>query len=285
MTDTWYIVTVQPGSYDLDELADWFRKAAGHEPVEVSRPKGGGAWIEVYFERDIEAQICARALDLAFPGIVRAVRSCREKDWQTFWRAHFKRRQVGAALELIPVWDERPEAAPDRHAILIDPGLSFGTGDHFTTRFCLEMLDELFARQVPESMLDVGTGSGILSIAAAKLGCPRVDAVDNDEYSLAQAAENLKLNRVDTVVTLAPHDITQGPPEGVYPFVCANIYGKLLIRVAHHLVATCRGYLVLSGILQREEEQVAQAFLAQGGREIVRDGGGEWTGLVFDFKS
>jgi len=240
-------------------------------------------WLEVYFAQDAEAQICARVLEQAFPGVIWAVRSCEEKDWQTFWRTHFKRRQIGASLELIPVWEKDHHAAAGRHAILIDPGLSFGTGDHFTTRFCLEMMDELFAENVPDSMLDVGTGSGILSIAAAKLGCPGIYAVDHDEYSLTQAAENIKLNQVAARVELAPCDITKAPPRGQYPFVCANIYGNLLIKVAHHLVKNCRGYLILSGILQQEEEQVAQAFLAQGGREIIRDGGGEWTGLVFDF--
>jgi ribosomal protein L11 methyltransferase len=277
----YHILTVQAPDPLHPAIVQWLRGVLSVEPVEISRPDGHGQWIEVYFERVAQAALAGKVLNDRFPAAVHALRACREKDWQSFRRAHFRRRRIGHRLELIPVWDTMPPDE-DRIPIMIDPGLSFGTGDHFTTRFCLEALDGIFAREVPPTMLDAGTGSGILAIAAARLGCPRIRAFDVDSGSLVQARRNLELNQVTAQISLEQRDVTGEPPQGVFDLVCANIYGELLVQAAETLCALTGRRLVLSGIMQREEDRVADAYQQAGLSEVVRDGSGAWTGMIFE---
>jgi ribosomal protein L11 methyltransferase len=160
--------------------------------------------------------------------------------------------------------------------------MSFGTGDHITTRFCLEAIDRLCRPRPAASLLDAGTGSGILAIAAAKLGVPRIVAIDSDPLAVAQARENLRMNRVAGRVRLRTGDITSAAPLGRFDVVCANLFGGLLIRAAARLCRAARRRLVLGGIREIEADAVADAYAALGAREIERDGDGEWCGLVFD---
>jgi ribosomal protein L11 methyltransferase len=170
--------------------------------------------------------------------------------------------------------------------VVINPGLSFGTGDHFTTRFCLEMIDSLSLPQAPASFLDVGTGSGILAIAAARLGARRVVATDNDERALEHARANAKLNGMSKRIRWVVSDITADAlPTGGFDIVCANLYGTLLAGVAPALVRAAKKRLILSGIREQETDMVSDAFIEAGARETVRDGNGEWSGLVFEIDS
>jgi ribosomal protein L11 methyltransferase len=164
----------------------------------------------------------------------------------------------------------------------MDPGLSFGTGDHFTTRFCLELLDQLCQKIAPKSLLDVGTGSGLLAIAAARLGCPRVLAVDNDPQAIAHAKENVEMNSVDSQVELRVMDITDGFPPAPFDVVCANLYGQLIMEAAPTLAHCATRRLILSGMREAELDPVAEALILLGAREIVRDGDGQWGGLMLD---
>jgi ribosomal protein L11 methyltransferase len=181
------------------------------------------------------------------------------------------------------VWAKHAAKAKGRKTILVDPGLSFGTGEHFTTRFCLEMVDRLCQNSAPVSMLDVGTGSGILAIAALKLGCKHVLGTDNDAAALEQAKKNARLNRVEDRLALRAQDITAAMPKRKFDLVCANILGPLLQQVAPSLARLTKRHLVLSGIREVELDAVAEAYLQNGGREIGRDGNGEWGGLLFAF--
>ena len=167
---------------------------------------------------------------------------------------------------------------------MLDPGLSFGTGEHFTTRFCLEMLDQLCQKTPPASCFDAGTGSGVLAIAAALLGCPRVVGVDYDPLALEQAAENAGRNRVKRRVRWRQMDLSQETPAGTFEVVCANLYGSLLLATAPAWTGLGPRAIVVSGLLEAEADGAAETFRQLGYDETVRDGDGEWAGLLLERK-
>lgn len=279
----WIIVTLGVREAESEEIAEWIREALGVEPVEISRPRSPDCWLELYFTDPTQAQLAQKALTRKFPGHPCAIRQCDARDWQSFWKNHFHTQAIGERLQIVPVWEDVPDNG--RATILLDPGLSFGTGDHFTTHFCLEQIDHVFSQGLPPgSMLDAGTGSGILAIAAEKLGCTCIEAFDFDPLCLEYTRENLQRNNARHI-HLFEHDITQGIPGGPYDLVCANIFSRLLIQSAECLAKSTRGRLIITGILQTESDDVSHAFMEQGGREILWDGNGEWCGMVFDFST
>ena len=279
---TYSVVTVATDAAHGEALAEWIRGAFGVEPVELQKPGGARVWLDSYFEDDVSALLAARVAERHPLARGVSVRTCRPRDWQRFWRRHFPVRRIGRALRIVPVW-ERAKTPKLRgmQDILVNPGLSFGTGTHFTTAFCLEQIEAVCREAPPASLLDVGTGSGILAIAAAKLGVRHVVATDFDAQALEQARENVRLNGVALRVELSVADITSAAPGDRYEVVCANLFGHLLIRCADVLVAATGGILILSGIREIEADAVAGAFAAHGLEEEVRDGDGEWCGLRF----
>ena len=208
--------------------------------------------------------------------------ACHEEQWTTFWRHHFHTQNIGRRLRTVPVW----ETPPDRKRInlRIDPGLSFGTGGHFTTRFCLEELERACADLKPRSMLDAGTGSGILAIAAAKLGVKTIDAFDFDPVCVEKCVENAALNRLGKGrIRFYFGDVLKtGWMKRPADIVCANILTHILIQAAPALWRATQKRLILTGIREFEGDSVADVFVAQGAREVLRDGDGEWCGIVLD---
>jgi ribosomal protein L11 methyltransferase len=131
-----------------------------------------------------------------------------------------------------------------------------------------------------ERVLDAGTGSGILAIAAALMGCRHIDAFDFDPLCMETAAENMRRNGVEERIDLSRADIREGWKAEPYDIVVANLFSHLLVDVAPALMSLVRGHLVLTGILEHEGDYVADAFMRAGGREIMRDGDGEWCGIL-----
>ncbi len=277
------VLTLKVRPAAAGRLADRIRRAWGLEPVELTRPGEPAAWIEVYFENDVEALLAAKVLRSNPAVLASSIRPQDERDWMKYWKRHFHSRDVGRRLRICPVWDKAGRKRPGRRTVVIQPGMSFGTGEHFTTRFCLEMVDQWCGKPGPRSFLDVGTGSGILAIAAARLGVARVVGVDNDPQALGQARENAALNRLSKRIQFEPLDITASAPRGRYDVVCANLFAPMLIQSAPALAGAARRVLIVSGIREFEADGVADAFAAHRGREVVRDGDGEWCGLVFRF--
>lgn len=187
----------------------------------------------------------------------------RNEDWANNWKAHFKPVRIGRRLVIKPTWEEY-RALPGDLIIRIDPGMAFGTGAHPTTRMCLETMERICFEEsggkLPEPVLDVGTGSGVLSIAAALMGASRVTAVDIDPEAVRVTRENLELNGVEGVVaasTTALDDL-----DGDYRLVVANILAEELVRLAGQLTARLapQGWLILSGILTEKADFVRAAF-------------------------
>ena len=178
------------------------------------------------------------------------VKKVPARDWSESWKRHFKPLDLGPRLLVKPTWSRRvPKKS--QALVVLDPGLSFGTGQHATTRFCLEQLVALRDPAASsQSMLDVGTGSGILAIAAVKLGYQPVNAFDFDPDCVRVANENTELNGLATVLTVTHDDITQVPkkPKQRYSVVCANLIYDLLIAERDRLLARVApgGSLVLA---------------------------------------
>ncbi|MCK4565333.1 MAG: 50S ribosomal protein L11 methyltransferase, partial [Verrucomicrobia bacterium] len=167
--------------------------------------------------------------------------------------------------------------------IVINPGLSFGTGGHFTTKFCLEALEEAVQTLNPKNMIDAGTGSGILSIAAIKLGIPNVEAFDYDPVCVEQCHKNAARNGVEGKINFFQADVLEpGWYSEPADIICANILTSVLLEAAPLIKRATKKRMLLSGIREIEADAVADTFVQLGCRKVSRDGDGQWCGLVID---
>ncbi|MBW2056684.1 MAG: 50S ribosomal protein L11 methyltransferase [Deltaproteobacteria bacterium] len=256
------------------------------ETVRAYFPQGRSA------ER-LEARLGAyvKAIEGYFPGEVGwnfSVQTLVEDDWQQAWRAFFKTSRVSRRIVIKPPW-ESYEPKGEERVVEIDPGMAFGTGIHETTRLCLEVLDREIDRRLGKararvkdrvSLLDVGTGSGVLAIAGARLGARPVKGIDVDERALEAAFQNVRRNRVEEVV-----EIGSDPLEAVsgrFDLVVANIDFKTLARLEGPLTAHVapRGRLILSGVLNDQVRALAGIFEGRGFEVVGGETEGEWSCLV-----
>lgn len=200
--------------------------------------------------------------------------------WRDGWKAWFKASRVTDRVVIRPSW-EPWVPAPDDRVLDLDPGTAFGTGGHATTRLCLAEVDRLVGRgEVVARVLDVGTGSGVLAIAAARLGAHAVVAVDNDPEAVLVARENAARNAVDDLVQVSQTPLEQLP--GTFDLVLANILAPTLLQLREALLARVRpgGRAVLSGILADEGADVQAGFEALGMVLERLDAEGEWVSLT-----
>lgn len=202
------------------------------------------------FDTDASAHACIEALSERWAARLEHVVG---DAWRDRWKAFFKPTRIGARLLVVPPW-EKAAAGPDDVVIVLDPGQAFGTGTHETTRLVLREIEQRVTGG--ETVLDVGCGSGILGIAALRLGAASVHAVDIDPIAVRTALENAEVNEV----TLSASDEAIDDVAGRYSFVLANIRTPVLIPMAEALVARVEGTLVLSGILAMEEDEVRAAY-------------------------
>lgn len=278
----WWVITLEIATQEAEAMAERLREEYGLEPVELHRPESDHAWLECYFVEKEQARAELERLHLIEGIMGSSLRRCDPRDWSTFWQLHFKPRLVGDRLWLCPEWEKNLPVPPGRKRLWMTPGLSFGTGDHFTTRFCLEMVDHITATTPCHSLWDAGCGSGILGIAGALLGVSRVVGSDFDPLCIPQAQANALKNRVRSRTRWIEDDIlSTRVPKGPYDLVCANVFSGLLIQAAEILWSRVGTTLVLSGIREFEVDEVAEAFRNMGAVERVRDGDGEWAGLMF----
>lgn len=176
-----------------------------------------------------------------------------EQDWVRLTQAQFEPIRVSERLWIVPSWHEAPD--PEAIVLVLDPGMAFGTGSHPTTRLCLEWIER--SVQGGESVLDYGCGSGILAIAAARLGAGRVEGVDIDPQAIIAARDNAENNRVNIHL----HDASQ-PVSGTFDVVVANILANPLRALAPALAAFVRpgGQLALSGILVEQADELIACY-------------------------
>jgi ribosomal protein L11 methyltransferase len=211
----------------------------------------------------------------------------RREDWAESWKRHFKAMEIGGALLIKPSWIKR-QPRKNQAVVTLDPGLSFGTGQHATTSFCLHQIAALGRKSAAQSILDIGTGSGILAIAAAKLGYQPVRAFDFDPESVRVANANARVNRVEKKIRLTQDDATKLPlrPVHKYDLVCANLISNLLIAERRRIAAQLNpgGTLVLAGILNSEFSLVQNAFEDLGLKLTASKVEKEWRSGSFRFE-
>jgi len=206
----------------------------------------------------------------------------KKEDWAESWKIHFKLMEISPRLAIRPSWiDYKPKRG--QQVITLDPGMSFGTGQHATTKFCLESIDK-FSKDAlsPLSLLDAGCGSGILSLAACKLGCVPVTAFDIDPDACEIAKENYALNKVEVEISAASLDGFDA--KGVkFDIVAANILSSALIAGKAKLFSLCKpgGRLILAGILEKEYGNVKAEFEKLGFKELFAATEKEWRGGAF----
>ncbi len=204
-------------------------------------------------------------------------RSVADEDWAECWKQFYHPRRIGKTLVICPSW-ERHEPAPGERMLILDPGMAFGTGYHASTALCMELLEEHLLAGSAARVLDVGIGSGILSLSALLLGGGRVLGVDHDPVAVRVARENLELNGLGDRAEVLHFE---GVPEGRFDLVLANLVAQVLVDLAGELAgAVARGgRLVAGGIVEERRDEVVRAFQAHGlelEAELEREA---WVGL------
>jgi ribosomal protein L11 methyltransferase len=208
----------------------------------------------------------------------------RPEDWTEAWKRHFKPLDIGNRLRVRPSWSRsRPQRG--QVEVILDPGMSFGTGQHPTTGFCLAEVARGYQADQIRSMLDIGTGSGILAIAAAKLGYQPVEALDLDPDSIRVARGNARTNTVSTAIRFKCQDLTAMPLSSArqYSVICANLMAELLQAQKSRILARLQpgGLLVLAGILKSEFAAVQKTYENAGLRLVRSRTQREWRSGSF----
>jgi ribosomal protein L11 methyltransferase len=258
----------------------------------IIRAEGGRSLILAQCAPDAEAEVVAeveaacarlRAAGVSPDPVSIARREADEEEWRDVWKRFFKPLRVGISFLIRPSWEGVQAAAGDR-VIDIDPGRAFGTGGHASTRLVIAMTEELAAREVKQ-FVDLGCGSGILSIAAALLWpAARGLALDVDPEAVATAAENLALNRITTVATRAG---SAGDAPVGSDLVLANIEASVLVPMAPELPSRLGpgGALILSGLLTADVDAVTRAYRDAGFEIDARRDEGEWAALRLSLRT
>ena len=256
----------------------------------------GPITVRAYLEVDDQLEETRQKLEesLYYLGMIQPLpaasyKEIADQNWMEAWKQHYNPILVGKSLVIVPAWMESPE--PDRIAIKIDPGMAFGTGTHPTTQLCLELMEmamlEIRNSNIDFRVIDVGCGSGILSIAAIKLGAAGALGVDIDPGSIVNARENATTNHIGDELILDVGSV-QEILDGKFsfrkaPLVVANILAPVIIRLFNAGLVDLiedEGVIVLSGILQEQAPGVIEAGQAKGLKMIERRQMGDWVALT-----
>jgi ribosomal protein L11 methyltransferase len=272
----WTQITIRVPPANEDPVADFLAILTGRG-VRI-REEQGQSLIDAFLEpgdsEDHLLRIRNHLNDLVDMGLLSEgagvdLKELPEEDWMAVFRSQHKTVRISHRLVIRPTWCE---PAGDNEVVL-DPGLAFGTGSHVTTRMCLALLDGCVADKVPERMLDLGTGSGILAIAGARLGVRDVLAVDIDSMAVDVALRNVSSNGVDDLIRVVEGGIETA--EGPYDIVAANLSASLLKRLAPEIAAHLKpgGSLIISGILEEEWAGVKDTFETEGlvEKEVLKE--------------
>jgi ribosomal protein L11 methyltransferase len=245
-----------------------------HQPPSIfCDARTGKSTVSVYLSslrqshRAIRRELGHCSKELQIPVTLRRprvrIRKIRRENWAQSWKRHFKPIEIGRALLIKPSWSRRQARAGQR-VVVLDPGLSFGTGHHATTAFCLEQLAACRRKNRRQSFLDIGAGSGILAIAAAKLGYAPVRAFDCDPQAIRVSRQNARQNNLHHRVRPQRQDLTRLPvwSRRKWDVICANLVWDLLISQAEKISARLHpdGHLILAGVLRRQFAQVQRSY-------------------------
>jgi ribosomal protein L11 methyltransferase len=253
--------------------------------------------VRAYLEMDDQIEETRQKLEesLFYLGMIQTLpapvyKQIADQNWMEAWKQHYQPIPIGERFIIVPVWLDSPE--PERIPVKIDPGMAFGTGTHPTTQLCLELIEKsIETLKVSQTfrvlnIIDIGCGSGILSIAALKLGATAALGVDIDAESVRNSRENADKNGIGEEFIIAQGSVTE-VLEGKFAFrqaslLVANILAPIIIRLFDDGLADLAepgGTVVLSGILQEQEQKVLEAAQAKGLVLSEREQVGDWVAL------
>ena len=276
----WIEVTIPAHSESFDVLENFLFENGSCGTVETENSvKGYFTWLTV--NSRIKSNLITYITNLRQLGhkIQNPLyKSIPEQDWNTNWKNHFTLQQVTPSIIVKPPWISHT-SSKDQIIIDIMPRMAFGTGTHETTKLCLKMLSSSIRPN--NHVLDIGTGSGILAIAAAKMGASTVLGIDIDKNAIDNAIENIRLNRVEKQVEIRIGSLNVTNKK-MYNIICVNIDRTTLTPMMTTLnkQLDSEGYLIISGILISEEKPIAVSVRNSGFALIEKNKQGEWLGLL-----
>jgi ribosomal protein L11 methyltransferase len=299
MPKEWLELSISTPAEFVEPLAEIFRRASGQQVVieeqggfnpdeGESPPSDAPVIVKIYVPRDKKADQIKGQIDLA-ARLVAAIapvsdlkqRIIHEKDWANAWKAHFHILHIGKNIVIVPTWLEHKQKPSDL-LIHLDPGMAFGTGHHPTTKLCLEILEKVVKPQM--NLLDLGTGSGILTIAAISLGARSVVALDTDALAVKATRLNLKMNNVGNKVVVnqgtLPH--TKAPNQS-FDIAIANISAKIVLEQVQNLLHALvpGGLLLVSGMIEERVHEVTSRIEELGASLECHAIESDWNALLF----
>lgn len=292
----WIEVSLQVDSESAEAVAEVLERF-GHQGVSLEQdgippdtwdeddvPPAQSLTLRAYFPADEELEATKSQLETAlghmrlmYPMPTPAYRKVEADDWAEAWKAHYEPLRVGRRLVIRPQWIDVP-LAPDDIEIALDPGMAFGTGSHPTTQLCLQALEALL--QPAQSVLDLGSGSGLLSIAAAKLGAGQVLALDIDAIAVDSTRQNALANGMGhkVIAERGSHDCVIGSARR-FDLVIVNILARIIVEMAAERLGEIvrpGGLAIFSGIIDTQVEEVEDALRGTGLQPYARRQMGDW---------
>ncbi len=203
-----------------------------------------------------------------------------EEEWATAWKKYYNPVKISEKFTIVPTWEIYEPVSSDELIIELDPGMAFGTGTHPTTVLCIQALERIV--RPGDRVIDVGTGSGVLSIAAAMLGAEDVRAYDLDEVAVTSAKLNIKLNKVSKTVSISQNNLLDGVEENSADVIVANILAEVILRFTDDVARIVKpgGVFIASGIIQPKKDQVKEALIASGFEITETNLMEDWVALI-----
>ncbi|ULM95608.1 50S ribosomal protein L11 methyltransferase [Peribacillus frigoritolerans] len=192
-----------------------------------------------------------------------SISEVNEEEWATAWKKYYNPVKISERFTIVPTWEDYTPVSSDELIIELDPGMAFGTGTHPTTVMCIQALERTVTPG--DLVVDVGTGSGVLSIAAALLDAKRIQSLDLDEVAVQSAKQNVELNNVQDKVSVSQGNLLDGVNEQA-DIVVANILAEVIMRFTDDVAKVVKpgGFFIASGIIQTKKQDVKEAIIASG---------------------
>ncbi|MFA1711601.1 50S ribosomal protein L11 methyltransferase [Peribacillus frigoritolerans] len=192
-----------------------------------------------------------------------SISEVNEEEWATAWKKYYNPVKISERFTIVPTWEDYTPVSSDELIIELDPGMAFGTGTHPTTVMCIQALERTVTPG--DLVVDVGTGSGVLSIAAALLDAKRIQSLDLDEVAVQSAKQNVEINNVQDKVSVSQGNLLDGVNEQA-DIVVANILAEVIMRFTDDVAKVVKpgGYFIASGIIQTKKQDVKESIIASG---------------------